>query len=76
MSRFGNLIHADIDKVSVPEQTSIPAEEVLVSTGTPDLTKMTKKKLEEYGRTIGIELDRRHSKKTLIAELNAHLDSK
>ena len=30
---------------------------------------MTKKELEEYGRTLGIELDRRHSKASLIEEL-------
>jgi len=31
--------------------------------------KMTKKQLEAHGRTIGVELDRRKTKKTLIAEL-------
>ena len=36
-----------------------------------DLTKKTKKQLEEYGRTLGGELDRRHSKKKLIATLEA-----
>jgi len=36
-----------------------------------DLTKKTKKQLEEYGRTLGVELDRRHSKKKLIATLEA-----
>lgn len=34
-----------------------------------DLKKMTKKQLEEYGRTLGIELDRRHTKKQLIQTL-------
>jgi hypothetical protein len=32
--------------------------------------KMTKKQLESHGRTIGIELDRRKSKKDMITELN------
>ena len=36
-----------------------------------ELTKKTKKQLEEYGRTLGVELDRRHSKKKLIATLEA-----
>ena len=36
-----------------------------------DLTKKTKKQLEEYGRTLGVELDRRHSTKKLIATLEA-----
>ena len=34
---------------------------------------MSKKELEEYGRTVGIELDRRHSKKRLIQELEDYL---
>ena len=33
------------------------------------LYDMSKKELEEYGRTLGIELDRRRSKETLIEEL-------
>ena len=35
-----------------------------------NLQKMTKKQLEAHGRTIGIELDRRKSKKDMITELN------
>ena len=35
----------------------------------PNFHKMTKKQLEEYGRSIGIELDRRHTKKSLIETL-------
>ena len=35
------------------------------------LSKMNKKQLEEYGRTQGIELDRRHSKKKLLAKLSS-----
>jgi len=31
--------------------------------------KMTKAELETYGRTIGLELDKRHTKADLIAEL-------
>ncbi len=34
-----------------------------------DLTKLSKKKLEELGREYGIELDRRKSKKVMIEEL-------
>jgi len=32
---------------------------------------MSKKELEKEGRTLGIELDRRHSKEDLIEELEA-----
>ena len=34
-----------------------------------DFEKMTKSQLETYGRTIGLELDKRHNKAELIAEL-------
>ena len=36
-----------------------------------DLNVLTKKQLEEYGRGLGIELDRRHTKKKLIATLES-----
>ena len=35
---------------------------------------MTKSELETFGRTIGIELDRRHTKKALIQELEEKLN--
>ena len=34
-----------------------------------DFEKMTKAQLETYGRTIGLELDKRHNKAELIAEI-------
>ena len=37
-----------------------------------DLRAMTKKQLDEYGRSLGIELDRRHNKKKLIETLENH----
>ena len=36
-----------------------------------DYEAMTKRQLEEYGRTIGIELDRRQTKISLIQKLEA-----
>ena len=39
------------------------------------LHDMSKKELEEYGRTVGIELDRRHSRRRLIKELEEYLDN-
>ena len=36
-----------------------------------DYEAMTKRQLEEYGRTIGIELDRRQTKVSLIQKLEA-----
>jgi len=34
-----------------------------------DFEAMTKSQLETYGRTIGLELDKRHNKAELIAEI-------
>ena len=38
---------------------------------TSNLELMTKAELEVYGRSIGIELDRRQTKETLISQLEA-----
>jgi|TARA_B100000959_G_scaffold177489_1_gene185685 hypothetical protein len=38
-----------------------------------DLKKMNKKALEEYGRTVGIELDRRKTKKDLVKDVEEQL---
>ena len=39
----------------------------------PNFKKMTKIELEEYGRTVGIELDRRSSQKKLVKQLKEHI---
>ena len=70
MSKFGDLIRgvgASAPEPVVEEVLITPEEEVL--TEASPLEDMTKKELEEYGRTMGIELDRRRSKETLIEEL-------
>ena len=41
-----------------------------------DFTAMTKAELEEFGRTVGIELDKRHTKAELISELETFIESK
>ena len=77
MSKFGDLIRG-----IKAEPTPAPAPEPVVEvTERPDLGEdttsyeevvledMSKKELEEYGRTLGIELDRRHKKEDLIEEL-------
>ena len=38
-----------------------------------DLKKMNKIALEEYGRTVGIELDRRLTKKALVKQLKEYM---
>ena len=42
---------------------------------TADFEAMTKAQLETYGRTIGLELDKRHNKAQLIAELKKFTSS-
>ena len=44
---------------------NIPEQGIL----TANLKTMTKAELEGYGRSIGIELDKRHNKADLIAEI-------
>ena len=55
-----------------PEEVVITEEPVVEQTN--DFESMTKKQLEEFGRTIGIELDRRQNKKVLIKELEEKLN--
>ena len=57
----------------IAEDVLISTEEVLTE-ATP-LEQMSKRELEDYGRTVGIELDRRHSRSKLVRELQEHLDT-
>ena len=58
----------------VAEEAPRPEEEVADTVAPPvNFESMSKDELEDYGRTVGIELDRRHSKKKLIKELEDHL---
>jgi hypothetical protein len=40
-----------------------------------EFVDMTKNELEAYGRTVGIELDRRLTKAVLIDQLNEHIEN-
>lgn len=53
----------------VASNTTVPSEDVLPTTQSVDYESMTKAELEVYGRSIGIELDRRQTKDTLISQL-------
>ena len=53
----------------VASNTTVPSEEVKPTTQSIDYKSMTKAELEVYGRSIGIELDRRQTKNTLINKL-------
>ena len=50
-----------------------PEPDVVEDEGQVDLDSLSKVELEEYGRTIGIELDRRYIKKKLVKELEDEL---
>ena len=60
----------------VEEEPPRPEEEVADTIAAPvSFESMSKDELEDYGRTVGIELDRRHNKKKLIKELEDHLET-
>jgi len=68
MSRFGDLLGGKSAPEPVVEEVLVTPEEEVLTEASP-LEEMSKKELEEYGRTLGIELDRRHKKEDLIEEL-------
>ena len=83
MSKFGDLISGTVavETVEIPvvEETPVvdtaPASvEDPVDPEPIDLPSLSKDELEDYGRTIGIELDRRHSKSKLVKELEDHIE--
>ena len=87
MSRFGDLLGgktpapapaapAQPTPVAVPSEPAEaiapePTQEVFESDVSID--EMSKDELEEYGRTVGIELDKRHSRRKMVKELKEHL---
>ena len=88
MSKFGDLISGVtpetvveaptpvVEEVPAPvvEEAPRPEEEVADTIAAPlSFDAMSKDELEDYGRTIGIELDRRLSKKKLITQLEDHI---
>ena len=52
-----------------PEPKTVVTTQESVVEKTNDFESMTKKELEAFGRTVGVELDKRHTKADLIAEL-------
>ena len=63
-----------VEPIVEPESEDVVITEEPVVEQTNDFESMTKKQLEDFGRTIGIELDRRQSKKVLIKELEEKLN--
>ena len=79
MSHFGDLIGGKQTPKPAPVSAPAPVvEEVPPMVEVQEeinLSSMSKKQLEVYGRTVGIELDRRHSKSKLLRELKEHMDN-
>jgi len=82
MSMFGRMIGkpqpptppdpVEVEPTPVEEVVSDDVEVALEA----DLSikDMNRDELEAYGRTVGIELDRRHSRKKLVRELEDYLE--
>ena len=80
MSRFSDLVGGKKEVAPAPapviEEAPRPEEEIADAIAeTVNFHSMSKNELEDYGRTVGIELDRRHSKRKLIRELEEHLST-
>ena len=84
MTRFSELlmtneVHSAFEGEVVTSATSVsdtaPASvEDPVNPEPLDFETMSKLDLESFGRTIGIELDRRHNKSKLIKQLKDHIE--
>ena len=82
MSKFGDLIAGvSGETVATPVVEEAPVVDTApASVEDPvdpeplDLLSLSKDELEDYGRTIGIELDRRLSKNKLVKQLEDHIE--
>ena len=85
MSKFGDLINGVTTEAPVVEETPVVEAAPVVDTAPAsveepvnpeplNLWNLSKDELEDYGRTIGIELDRRHNKSKLIKQLENYID--
>ena len=75
MSRFGDLVGGNITPPTPPVSVELEPDIVKGDSdeGQVDLESLSKIELEEFGRELGIELDRRYSKKKLVKELEDEL---
>ena len=64
-TNYDEVIEEELEEVS--EEESYESD--------VSLNDMTKRELEEYARTVGLELDRRHNKATLLNELEEFLSN-
>ena len=75
MSRFGDLVGGNITPPTPPVSVEPELDVVKGDSdeGQVNLESLSKIELEEFGRELGIELDRRRNKKTLIKQLEDEL---
>ena len=64
-TNYAEVIEEELEEVS--EEESYESD--------VSLNDMTKRELEEYARTVGLELDRRHNKASLLNELEEFLSN-
>ena len=82
MTRFSELLmtnevhsaYEDVTTTTLVEDTAPASVEEPVNPEPLDFNSMSKLELETFGRTIGIELDRRHNKTKLIKQLQDHFE--
>ena len=82
MTRFSELLmtnevhsaYEDVMTTTSVEDTAPASVEEPVNPEPLDFNSMSKLELETFGRTIGIELDRRHNKTKLIKQLQDHIE--
>ena len=82
MTRFTELlqtgeVHSAYEDVTITtsvEDTAPASVEEPVNPEPLDFNSMSKLELETFGRTIGIELDRRHNKTKLVKQLQDHIE--
>ena len=82
MTRFTELlstgeVHSAYENVNTTTSVSDTAPASVEDPVNPkplEFETMSKLELETFGRTIGIELDRRHNKTKLIKQLQDHIE--
>ena len=82
MTRFTELLmtgevhsaYEDVTTTTSLSDTAPASVEEPVNPKPLDFESMSKLELETFGRTIGIELDRRHNKTKLIKQLQDHIE--
>ena len=82
MTRFSELLmtnevnsaYEDVTTTTSVEDTAPASVEEPVNPEPLDFNSMSKLELETFGRTIVIELDRRHNKTKLIKQLQDHIE--